>query len=273
MIARRRRESHGPITWIGGLPIYVTTVIVGIYVLAMIVLTLILAAGGESFTARLTTFQSGAVLGENEIWRCLTYALPGQPDPWFIVSLVMLYIFGRDLEQFLGRGRFLRLYFGFLLLGPVLLMLATIVTGQSFTLQQSWANLAVFLAFASLYPDAQLIFQMPAKVFAWVLLGVAVLQLLAARQWPDLMVLGSTALLAWYGVREQVVPFDLKGFLPKRKHPHLRILPAESKDNDDPAILIDDILEKISRKGLASLSANERAQLERAREALLAKEK
>ncbi len=273
MIARRTPDSHDPITWIGRFPVFVTTVIVGVYVAAMILLTLILAAGGEAFVARLTTFDSGAVLAQYELWRCLTYALPGQPDPWFIVSLVMLYIFGRDLEQYLGRGRFLRLYFGFLLLGPALLMLGTLITGQSYLLQQSWANLAVFLAFASLYPGAQLIFQIPAKVFAWVLLGVAVLQLLAARQWPDLIVLGSTTLLAWYGAREQSGPIDLKRFLPKPRHPHLRVLPDESTGEADHAEVIDQLLEKISHQGLASLSARERAKLERAREALLAKEK
>jgi len=273
VIARRTPESHDPITWIGRLPVYVTTLIVGIYVAAMIALTLTLAAGGEAFVSRFTTFSSGAVLEQFEIWRCLSYALPGQPDPWFIVSLVVLYIFGRDLEQYLGRGRFLRLYFGFLLLGPVLLMIGTLITGQSYALQQSWANLAVFLAFASLYPGAQLIFQIPAKIFAWILLGVAVLQLLAGRNWPDLLVLGSTSLLAWYGVREPLMPVDLKRLLPMRRRPNLRLLGDESTHETDPAEVIDRILEKISRRGLASLSVSERKQLEHAREALLAKDK
>lgn len=273
MIARRTPDSHTPITWIGRLPVYVTTVIVGIYVSAMIVITLALAAGGESFVAQFTTFQSGAVLKKFEVWRCLTYALPGHPDPWFIVSLAMLYVFGRDLEQHLGRGRYLRLYFGFVLLGPALLVLATLVSGHSFELQHSWANLAVFLAFASLYPGAQLIFQIPAKVFAWILLGVAVLQLLAARQWPDLLVLGSTAMLAWLGVSEKSAPIDFKRLFPNRRTPQLRVLPQTPDEDANPADIIDQILEKISRKGLASLSDKERARLERAREALLAKEK
>ncbi len=273
MIARRTPESHDPITWIGRLPIYVTTLIVGVYVAAMISLTLILAAGGEAFVSRLTTFSSVAVLEQFEIWRCLTYALPSQPDPWFIVSLVVLYIFGRDLEQYLGRGRFLRLYFGFLLLGPALLIIGTLITGRSYTLQQSWANLAVFLAFATLYPGAQLIFQIPAKIFAWILLGVAVLQLLAGRSWPELLVLGSTALLAWYGIREPVKHIDLTRFLPRRNRPRLSHLEHPATKEADPDEEIDRILEKISRRGLASLTVSERKQLERMRESLLAKDK
>ncbi len=273
VIAHRTPESHNPITWIGRLPVYATTLIVGVYVAAMIVLTLVLAAGGEAFVSSLTTFSSGAVLEHFEVWRCLSYALPSHPDPWFIVSLVVLYIFGRDLEQYLGRGRFLRLYLGFLLLGPALLMIGTLITGQPYALGQSWANLAVFLAFAALYPGAQLIFQIPAKVFAWILLGVAALPLLAGRNWPDLLVLGSTSLLAWYGVREPVMQIDLKRIFPIRRRPNLRLLVAEPINESDPAEAIDRILEKISRRGLASLSMSERKQLEHAREALLAKEK
>ncbi|MFM8789363.1 MAG: rhomboid family intramembrane serine protease, partial [Chthoniobacterales bacterium] len=258
-------------------PVFATTIIVALYVVSMVVVTLLLASDAKEVLSKLT-FDSGAVLRDWELWRCLTYAFVNPPDPWFIIALVMLYIFGRDVEQFLGRTGFIRLYVGLLLLGPSLLIAATMATGRDFTLTQGWANFAVFIAFAALYPGAQLLFQITAKVFAWVFLGINVLQLVAMRQWPEMTVLLATSALAWYAIRHgAALNFDfltrLRPVSHRTSRPRLRVMPPPDQPPADPHRIIDPLLDKISRDGIGSLTRREREQLERARTALLEKER
>jgi membrane associated rhomboid family serine protease len=277
VITHRSPENYDPITWFGRVPVYATTIIVALYVACMIGVAIALASGAEGALGKLT-FNTESVLRGGEIWRCLTYAFVNPPDPWFLISLVMLYIFGRDVEQYLGRKGFVRLYLGFLLLGPSLLLAASLVTGQSLSLTQSWANFAVFLAFASLYPGAQLVFQITAKLFALVLLGISVLQLLATRQWIEMLVLLATAFLAYYAIRHgSALNLDfvtrLRPVSHRTKGPRLRVVKHPDDEPVDPHRIIDPLLEKISRDGLASLTRREREQLERARTVLLERER
>lgn len=277
MITHRSPENYDPITWFGRVPVYATTIIVALYVACMIGVAVALASGAQAALDMLR-FDTASVLRDGELWRCLTYAFVNPPDPWFIIALVMLYIFGRDVEQYLGRKGFVRLYLGFLLLGPSLLLAASLVTGQAYALNQSWANFAVFLAFAALYPNAQLIFQVPAKVFAWVFLGISVLQLLAVRQWPEMLVLLATAFLAYYAIRHgAALNLDfmsrLRPVSHRTKGPRLRVVKNPDDEPVDPHRIIDPLLEKISRDGMASLTRREREQLERARTVLLEKER
>ena len=276
MITHRSPENYDPITWVGRIPVYATTIIVALYVVSMVGVAIALASGAEAGLGKLT-FNTESVLREGELWRCLTYAFVNPPDPWFIISLVMLYIFGRDVEQHLGRKGFVRLYLGFLLLGPSLLLAASLVSRQSLSISQSWANFAVFISFAALYPGAQLLFQITAKIFALVLLGISVLQLLAGRQWVEMMVLLATAFLAYYAIRHgSALNLDfisrLRPVSNRSKIPRLRVVKNPEDETVDPHSIIDPLLEKISRNGLSSLTRREREQLERARAVLLAKD-
>ncbi len=275
MITHRSPENYDPITWVGRVPVYATTIIVALYVVSMVGVAIALASGAEAGLGKLT-FNTESVLRGGELWRCLTYAFVNPPDPWFIISLVMLYIFGRDVEQHLGRKGFVRLYLGFLLLGPSLLLAAALVSRQSLSISQSWANFAVFISFAALYPGAQLLFQITAKIFALVLLGISVLQLLAGRQWVEMMVLLATAFLAYYAIRHgSALNLDfisrLRPVSNRSKIPRLRVVKNPEDETVDPHRIIDPLLEKISRNGLSSLTRREREQLERARAVLLAK--
>ncbi len=277
MITHRSSENYDPITWVGRVPVYATTIIVALYVLSMIGVAVALASGADGLLEKFR-FNTEDALRHGEIWRCFTYAFVNPPDPWFIISLVMVYIFGRDVEQYLGRKGFVRLYLGFLLLGPSLLLATALVTGQIFTLSHGWANFAVFLAFAALYPGAQLLFQIPAKVFAWVLLGLSSLQLLAGRDWPQMLVLLATAFLAYYAIRHgSAMKLEfmsrLRPAAGRAGRPRLRVVKDPDSEPVDPHRIIDPLLEKISRDGLASLTRREREQLERARALLLERER
>lgn len=271
MITHRYHGHHQPITWLGGVPIYATTIIVALYVVCMIGVAIALASGQEALLSALT-FNTTSIRENFQIWRGVTYAFVNPPDPWFIIALVMLYMFGRDVEQHLGRSGFVRLYLAFILLGPSLLTVASLLTGHDYALSHSWANFAVFLAFAALYPNALLLLQIPAKFFAWVFLGISVLQLLAMRQWPEMFVLLATAVLAWYAMRHGsfINLHFLSRLRPFTNAPQLKIIRPTKETESDPRATIDQILEKISRHGLSSLTKTERARLERARAQLIA---
>ncbi len=272
MIAHRSFENSAPLTWVGRFPVYATTIIVALNVVSMVAVAFV----GIAQSAAWFGFNTHAVLRDFQIYRCLTYAFVHAPDPWFILELVMLYIFGRDVEAYLGRLGFLRLYAGFLLLGPALLLVASAATGQSLSVTNSWANFAMFLAFASLYPNDQLLFQITAKIFAWIFLSISFLQLIAMRQVSDMLTLLATAALAWYAIRRTSLSTHgllarLRPLLRPRRSPRLRLVPRE--EETDPEVNIDPLLEKISRSGLSSLTPRERRQLERARTALLQRDK
>lgn len=272
MITHRYHGHHQPITWLGGIPIYATTVIVALYVVSMIGVAIALASGQEALLSALT-FNTTGIRENFQIWRAVTYAFVNAPDPWFIIALVMLYMFGRDVEQHLGRSGFVRLYLAFILIGPSLLTVASLLTGHDYALSHSWANFAVFLAFAALYPNALLLLQIPAKLFAWIFLGISVLQLLAMRQWPEMFVLLATAALAWYAMRHgSLINLHFLSRLRPERRPHLKIVRPAPETPADPRATIDEILDKISRQGLSSLSKAERVRLERARAELMADE-
>ncbi len=276
MIARRSSEFSAPIAWVGRIPVYTVTIIVALHVVGMITAVLMKAFGSMD-PASLFGFNTTSVFHDFQFYRCLTYAFIHNPDPWFILEMVMFYIFGRDVEIFLGRGGFVRLYAGLVLIAPTLLLTISAATGQSLHLLGGWANFAVFIAFASLYPNAQILFQITAKMIAWIFLGIAFLQLLAARQTTDMAALFATVSLAWFAIRRgaTVAPRFLAKLNPaallrRRSRPRLRIV--KPKESPDPEVLIDSLLEKISRSGISSLSSRERRQLEQARTALLQKD-
>lgn len=111
-----------------------------------------------------------------------------------------------------------------------------------------------------------------------VLLGLSVLQLLANQQWAEMLVLLTTASLAYFAIRHgSTLNLDFAARLrpasPRNKIPRLRVVKNPENEPLDPHGIIDPLLDKISEHGLASLTRREREQLEQARAALLAKER
>ena len=115
---------------------------------------------------------------QGEIWRLVTYIfIPPSFSPfWIIFVLYFYYLVGTGLEQAWGAFRF-NLYY---LLGMVGTTVAAFITGAGYT--GVYLNLSLFLAFAHLYPDFQLLlfFILPVKIkylawLNWALLGGTVL--------------------------------------------------------------------------------------------------
>jgi hypothetical protein len=273
-------EEHQPVTWLRGYPIFAAHFVVLVFVISMIATAVLMAARGGALLAWLP-FESDRVLS-GEVWRVLSYGLINPPDLWFVIDMFMIVWFGRELEKFFGRRTFFFLYGGIYLLTPLLFTAIgywapTRIVGQQ-------GAFALFIAFATLFPNIPLLFNILAKWAAAILIGINSLAALANHQWTALITLWVTSGFAFLFVRfhqGQLVLPRLR--LPSRK-PKLRVLPdpkpARTARTEKPAYEsalkpdasmaeIDALLDKIAVSGISSLTPKERAKLEAAREGLL----
>ncbi|MEI6338481.1 MAG: DUF6576 domain-containing protein [Verrucomicrobiota bacterium] len=282
MIANRNFEPCEPLTWVGRVPVYLATVFAGVQAIAMILTSLAMAVAGPVVEANPLlaplAFSFAHVVKNWSVWSYFTYALINPPDIFFVIQLFMLAWFGCEVEKFLGRRSFAWLCGILLVAMPVLLSVLS-VFGVHWTYYGAGPlNFAIFLAFVMIYPRVEVFFGIEARWIAAILMGINTLQCLAANAWAALAMLwwGLAVAALWLkfeGVCGLQMP-ALAGFF-KRKHSArpLRVLPPEPVTRADVYDSVDPILEKIARHGLGSLTRAERENLERARTALLEKEK
>jgi membrane associated rhomboid family serine protease len=269
MPAVRHLGNTSPLTWVGRVPVYASTVLAAAHAGAMVLTALAMAAGAESLLQALQ-FSTGAVRGHFAVWQFVTYAFVHPPGLLFLLELYMLVAFGQEIEKFLGRGEFLAIYGVLLLLPPAVLTAASFAGIPAILSGSAALHFGVFIGFATLYPSAEIFFGIRARWVAVCLVAVGVLQALAARDAVGLAVLALDCGAAFVLVRRLLAAEFLPNFralLPVRNTPRLRVV----KDAPEPST--DAILEKISRTGMQSLTAAERALLRRAREDLLEKDR
>jgi rhomboid family protein len=276
MIANRNFEQCEPLTWVGRVPVYLSTAIAFAHGLMMVFTALALASGAEWFFG-LLAFSPSSV-GKLHLWQFVTYAFVNRPEIFTLIQLVLLAFFGRDVEKFIGRKAFAWFYAALVLAVPVLLSILYFLGIDSGTYYGSDAvHFAVFVAFVMIYPGAEIFFGIQARWIAIALLGIYTLQMLAYKQWINLAILWwSCGVAALWMMREGVRTFSLPSVstLPLRR-PERRSKSANREPVKEGELYesIDPILEKIARQGIGSLTRGEREKLERVRAALLAKER
>jgi membrane associated rhomboid family serine protease len=274
-------DDYRPVAWMGRYPVDVTTMLVGLHV-ATAVLTAILVAFVPVPMLAYLQFDSAAVWSGGQVWRLFTYAFIHPPTPsgllWFAVEMYMLFVFGREVERFIGRRAYIALYLALLLLPAMVLTLLSFWAPTRFATSTA-LHFAIFVAFATIYPNVELFLRIAAKWVALILVAIGTLSALAARDWQTLVVLwtsigaaflfielrGAGPELAWWS--------NLKARIgPKPKfHVVQNTRARRLVDPDDVYTSIDPILDKISKFGIGSLTANERRQLDRERDRLLKK--
>ena len=106
---------------------------------------------------------------KGQIWRLVTFTIapPQTSSPIFIIfSLYLYYIIGINLERVWGAFRFNFYFF----MGVIFQILAALIiylsTGYSLGLTTYYLNMSLFLAFAAVFPDMQLLllFIIPIKM-------------------------------------------------------------------------------------------------------------
>lgn len=277
-------EEHGPVTWWRGHPVHAVHLLVAALVVSMLVTTVLQFARAEGVIALLSF--SGEAVWRGELWRVLTYGLVNPPSLGFAIELLMLVWFGREVERFLGRRDFLRLYAGLYLVRPLLFTALAPVLPAGFA--GGTGSFAVFIAFATLFPDAPLLFNLLARWVAWGLLALGALMALGARDGVRFLELAATSGFAFAFIRHHQGRWSwprLPRFRLTRPAPvpapatraapvpvAARAAAARSPGTTPPVAApmaeVDALLDKIAQSGLHSLTAAERARLEAAREDL-----
>ena len=274
-------DDYRPVAWMGRYPVDVTTMLVGLHVVVAILTAILVGFVGSSILAWLQ-FDSAAVLRGGQIWRLFTYAFIHAPTPsgllWFAVEMYMLFVFGREVERFVGRRAYVALYLTLLLLPAVVLTLLSFSTPTTFATSTA-LHFAVFVAFATIYPNVELFARIIAKWVALIFVAIGTLSGLAMRDWQSLVVL-------WTSIGAAFLFIELRGagpelawwtagktrFAPRPKYLVVpKIRPTRAAESEDADVSIDPILDKISKFGIESLTASERRRLNRERERLLKK--
>ena len=269
-------EEHQPVTWLHGHAIYAAHLIMLGFVVSMLATTMIQAFRFGHLLSWLP-FSSELVL-KGQVWRLVTYGLVNPPSLWFVVDMFMLVWFGRELERFFGRRTFLTLYACLYFLTPVLFTLIGFL--RPMFLSGSTGNFALFIAFATLYPNVALLFGILAKWLAGILVGIYTLMFLAANDWAGLISLWATASFAFTFVRYHQGALQLPRIRLWKRKPKLRVLPdlpakktitVSSTSAKEAATMaeVDALLDKIATSGIGSLTPKERAKLDAAREGLM----
>src|SRR5213080_162878 len=272
-------DDYRPVAWMGRYPVDVTTMLVGLHVAAAVFAAILVAVGASSVLTWLQ-FDSAAVWYGAQVWRLFTYAFVHAPSGllWFAIEMYLLFVFGREVERFVGRRSYIVLYL-ILLITPAALLTIWGLWQHSVLAGSPALHFGIFVAFATIYPRAELFLRITAKWIALILAAVYTFQLLAYQKWTDLVVvwtsIGAAFLfIEFSGAGPELAWWDaLKTrFAPK---PKFRVLPktgtTRPADSDDVYASIDPILDKISKFGMGSLTASERRQLNRERERLLKK--
>lgn len=197
-----------------------------------------------------------------------------------LANMLMLYVFGTAVESRMGSRNFI-LYYLYCGVGAAVfsLLLASVMPVGPFV-GASGAVLGVAVAFAWFWPDAELIvFPIPFPIKARTLvIGLVVFDVVASRLWPNdgiahLAHLGG-AIFGYVFFRmqtfsrrsptqpsrtvERVVMVQSGSAESEHRTPVTPMRPRRRIDSDPVAAEVDRVLDKISEKGLSSLTAAER---------------
>lgn len=281
-------------------PVYLATVVVAVHVVSMLAGVVISPQSyGEALAFSPNTFSP---LGQP--WRWITYSFVHVPRIWFLLEMYLLFSFARDIEANFGRKVLIRLYAALILLPPLLMALAYYSgAGNPQTIAGSnLSTFCLFMGICLMHPGAPL-FGIPwltYKVVGPILLGMSMLTYLAARDWTGLVVLLSCCVMVYKMLRSHGLPqrFEaikeaLQNALPARQAktpggpPRAATRPGRSSGSGaasspskyyEPKIKpkadlaperkaveeVDAILDKIARSGMDSLTAAEKAALQKA---------
>src|SRR5438105_1439939 len=273
-------DDYRPVAWMGRYPVDVTTMLVGVHVAMAILAALLVAFGGGSILGYLQ-FDSAAVWYGGQVWRLFTYAFVHAPSSllWFAIEMYMLFVFGREVERFIGRHAYIVLY-AVLLIAPTIVLTTWGLRQRSALAGSPALHFGIFVAFATIYPRVELFLRIMAKWVALILAGVYTFQLLAYHAWTDLAVV-------WTSIGAAFLFVELRGAGPElvwwnamkarlRPKPRLHIVQKTSTrrvvEPDDVIASVDPILDKIAKSGMGSLTETEKKILDRARNRLLKKD-
>ncbi len=213
-------------------------------------------------------------------WTFVTYMFVHAGLLHLLTNMLVLYVFGTAVESRMGSRNFI-LYYLYCGVGAAVfsLLLAGIMPVGAFV-GASGAVLGVAIAFAYFWPEAELIvFPIPVPLKARTLvLGLVALDVIGSRLWPNdgiahLAHVGG-ALFGFFFFKvqsfsrlspaepartvERVVMVQSGSSEPQQRTPVTPMRPRRGVESDPVTAEVDRVLDKISQRGISSLTPAER---------------
>ena len=202
------------------------------------------------------------------LWQLFTYGfLPSVTDVFhLLLNLLTLYFFGTMLEESIGTRRFVVFYLSAMVVGAVCFLVPGILgTGDTPAIGASGAVLGVMVAMATLRPRQRVLFlfvPVTLSFLALLFFGITLFQ--AALQWKAGEGGGVAHLVHLGGIVYGFLAVKLGWIFadPISAFERSRAAREIERRQDDEARM-DQLLEKINREGMSSLSRSEREFLKR----------
>ena len=201
------------------------------------------------------------------LWQPLTSGFLHAPnDGWHVIlNMVQLYFFGTMLEGILGSRRFLWVYLGAMFAGALLhLTLQPLSDPSVGAVGASGAVLGVMIMTAVLRPQTRVIVMFVPVTLKWLAIGLIALDLIGLAKG----LAGQGGMVAhWVHLGGAVFGFAAarKGWIwkdPILNWQNKQIERQASRERDDE-LRMDDILAKIHKEGMSSLSRSEKTFLKK----------
>ena len=226
---------------------------------------------------------------QGQVWRAVTWPFVDGISLWTILTLVLLWYFGRDLENQVGRRPMMSLYIALWAILTVVAFVVGLAMGGGAMAGLDSIQFIVLLLWIAEYPRRPFFFGIPAWIVGAVLVALQVLSYIAIRDLAGLASLVVTFFVAAVVARRFGLLSDLS-WLPGRRGSAPRIrqgggvrapqaaaprTPRAARAEQKAAARqasdherMDALLEKISEQGIHSLTPAERKELEALRERL-----
>ena len=273
-------SNNEPLTRWNNTPIYLTTILTAVFVAGFV----FTALAHRSMAWFLFAF-SMPLDPSWSLWRVATYVILDPVSFFTPFAILCFYWWSIGIETHLGREKLVTLLALIVLTTPAVcalwywgLHVPSLVAGS----QAFIAGLLI--AFATLYPNSEAWGWIPFKWLAFACIFTGSLMLFADREWIALSELWASCAVGFAYMHhakemehdDTVSLFEKLGKWFQRK-PKFRVVNSPSPRGRPAAAEsetgeLDALLDKIARKGIDSLSKQERAKLERLREAMIRKD-
>lgn len=271
--------SYAPLTYVRGFPVDATTVLVVVHIVAMILSTIVLTtmSGGmvKSFTWLFTWFGfNGEGVLQGKFWTLVTYPFLHNiaiSHVFFALDMFFFFLFGREVERYIGRGSYLKFYALLIVVPSIVAGLMALLLGTPVLYGSQVLHFAVTIGFVTIYPNVQFFFGLVAKWLAVGFLAIYSLFYLAHQNWQGFIYLWTSCGLAYFLLRSAGVGGGFSWFhsveIWKEQRHERRVqkrIDEYEREEVQREQSVDAILEKISQKGINSLTPHERNLLNQA---------
>lgn len=283
-MARYNSSPTQPLGHWNNLPIYLTTILSAVLAVGLIGTAVMNASEPQFLRLFVFAMPLDPVWW---IWRVVTYVLISPVSFFSPFAILFFYWVAVGIETHLGRPVLTKLLLLLALTPPAVAAVwwwgfghSSIISGENMLLG------GLIVSFATLYPNADAWNWIPFKWMAFACIACGTFMLMGAHQWFEIAQLWASCLAGFLYIRQakEVEYDDYQSPLTRvkqlfRRKPKLRVLPSPRTSAyeaavvaSEPASEIDTLLDKIAKSGMSSLTAKEKATLEKAREALIRKD-